>query len=379
MKKKIFVIVLVFSLLFLSSGRVYAQSSAFPNRPVALEFSDYYLLQENAYTFEYMVAFYLDYATLVLDHDANDFVFVNNVNEVFRYGLNRNTNSYEYNEHVVERDKTRYTFRFTIRKTFVDSINGNIEGFFANNAVMYVDSDYISPNKVMGNFFGIELSGFPQENEISGELWHTYFGVNVYLPDGSKEDLQEVGHLIRAYLSVFDGYDFVVYVFNLSPRAIFRSSSISPQIEGLAYIVYDIVGGRTSFYNHAGQEVYAVDRIVDIVNPQVRIPASDDLNYREQLAYEKGLADGVNVGKEQGYDEGYNEGYGKGYNAGYIKGKNDAHFEQLDLFSYLEALFGNQGLGRLLKLELLPGVSVGAVVMIPLAFWLVSFIMRWFR
>ena len=376
MKKKIFVIALLFSLLFVSTGPVYAQSSVFPKKLVALEYSDYYLLQENAYTFEYMVAFYLDYLT---DYDETNFIFVNDMNEVFRYGLNRNTNSIEYNEHVAERDKTRYTFVFTLKKSLVDSINGDIDGFFANHSVMYLESYYTNPNKVMGNFFGIELSGFPQENEISGELWHTYFGVDVYLPDGSREDLSEVGHLIRVYSSVFDGYDFVVYVFNLSPRAVFRSSSISPKIEGLAYIVYDIVGYRTSFYNHAGQEVYSIDRIIDIVNPQVRVPASDDLNYREQVAYEKGLADGVEVGREQAFDEGYNEGYGKGYNAGYKKGKNEAVMEQLDLFGYLQALFGEQGLGRLLKLELLPGVSLGAVIMIPLAFWLVSFIMRWFR
>lgn len=375
MKKKIFVIVLVCSLLFISSGRVYAQSVNFPKNPVALEYSDYYFLQENAYTFEYMVAFYLHFPTLVIDHDMSDFVFVNNVHEVFRSGLNRNTNSFEYFEHVVEVDKTRYTFRFTIRKTFVDSINGDIEGFFENNAVMYVESDYTAPDKVMSNFFGVELSGEPQENELYGELWYMYFGINVYLPDGTQEDISEVGHLIRTFSPMFDGYDFVVYVFNFSPRAVFMSSSLSPTIEGLSYIVYDIVGYRTLFYNYAGVEVYRVDGIIDIVNPRLRLPASDDLNYRERLSYEKGKADGVEIGKEQGY----NEGYGKGYNAGYIKGKNDAHFEDLDLFAYLQALFGEQGLGRLLKLELLPGVSLGAVIMIPLAFWLVSFIMRWFR
>lgn len=377
MKKKIFVIVLVFSLLFVFSGRVYAQSVNFPNNLVALEFSDYYLLQEHTYTFEYMVTYYLNYPTLVIDHDASDFVFANNMNLLFRYGIDTsaNVNSYEYYEHVVEGDKTRYTFRFAIRKVTLDSINGDVEGFFKNLTAMYVVSDYIAPDRVMSNFFDVELSGEPQEYEVSGELWYIYFGVDVYLPDGTKEDISEVGHLIRSYSSVFDGFDFVVYDFNFSSRAVFMSTSLSPTIEGLSYIVYDIVGNRTLFYNYAGVEVYRVNRIVDIVNPRLRLPASDDLHYRERLSYEEGKADGVQIGKEQGYNEGYQEGY----DVGYIKGKNDAHFEELDLFSYFEALFGDQGLGRLLKLELLPGVSLGAVIMIPLAFWLVSFIMRWFR
>lgn len=93
------------------------------------------------------------------------------------------------------------------------------------------------------------------------------------------------------------------------------------------------------------------------------------------LGYNKGYNDGY----YKGYDEGYREAYDEAYDRGYKQGKNEAVMDQLDLFGYLQALFGEQGLGRLLKLELLPGVSLGAVIMIPLAFFLVSFIMRWFR
>lgn len=93
------------------------------------------------------------------------------------------------------------------------------------------------------------------------------------------------------------------------------------------------------------------------------------------LGYNKGYNDGY----FKGYDEGYREAYDEAYNKGYKQGKNEAVMEELDLFGYLQALFGEQGLGRLLKIELLPGVSLGAVIMIPLAFFLVSFIMRWFR
>lgn len=99
----------------------------------------------------------------------------------------------------------------------------------------------------------------------------------------------------------------------------------------------------------------------------------------EDIETGAGYNKGYNDGYYRGYEEGYYEAYDEAYNKGYNKGKNEGVMEQLDLFAYLQSLFGDQGLGRLLKLELLPGVSLGAVIMIPLAFWLVSFIMRWFK
>lgn len=100
-----------------------------------------------------------------------------------------------------------------------------------------------------------------------------------------------------------------------------------------------------------------------------------------------GYTDGFNTGYYSGYNDGvrdgdpetYQRGYNDGYNDGYTTGFNDGTFAELDIFAYLQALFGDQGLGRLLKIELLPGVSLGAVIMIPLMFFIVSFILRWFN
>ncbi|MEM0174153.1 MAG: Yae1 family protein [Sulfolobaceae archaeon] len=91
--------------------------------------------------------------------------------------------------------------------------------------------------------------------------------------------------------------------------------------------------------------------------------------------YYSGYNDGVRDGDPETYQRGYNDGYNDGYNTGF----NDGTFAELDIFAYLQALFGEQGLGRLLKIELLPGVSLGAVIMIPLMFFIVSFILRWFN
>lgn len=105
-------------------------------------------------------------------------------------------------------------------------------------------------------------------------------------------------------------------------------------------------------------------------------------------------AEVFNAYYQAGYEEGFNIGFGRGqdlyseeilemlekeFKRGYREGYNRGMSEDFDVFSYLESLFGEQGLGRLLRLELLPGVSLGAVILIPLAFWIVSFIMRWFR
>ena len=388
MKRKIFVIALVFSLLFMSFGfseRVYAQSG-FPENLVALEYYDYYYLQENVYTFEYMVSFYS--GTLV-NYDVDDFVFVNKVYEVFRSGLNRNTNSFEFYERVFEEGKTRYTFRFTLRKNFVDSINGDIEGFFANNAVMYVGVNYVNLESAFRYFLLAE----PCEDnvvpyEVGFEKYNLYFGANVYLPDGTIGSLESMPDYINGYFGekpdLFKGYDFVAISFNLSPRALFWSPSLSldGRISGLSYIVYDLVAGATAFYDYVGREVYRVDYIMYIDEPQFLIPEAEAVEFGMRRSYEAGKAEGIKLGREQGYNEArleLEEEIEKAYNEGYRKGINEAVTEELDLFGYLQALFGEQGLGRLLKLELIPGISLGAVIMIPLALWLVSFIMRWFR
>lgn len=106
---------------------------------------------------------------------------------------------------------------------------------------------------------------------------------------------------------------------------------------------------------------------------------TDIYNEAKSHSYNDGYNNGYEEAYNFGYDEGYNFGYEVGDAEGYRRGYNAGVNDEFDVFKYLEALFGEQGLGRLLSIELLPHVTIGAIVIIPLMFFLVSFIWRWFR
>lgn len=254
----------------------------------------------------------------------------------------------------------------------------------------------VSSSHVMKNFLLAEPNlenGF--EHVVGFERYYMYLDARVYLPDGTTVGLTSMPDVISDRPDLFAGYDFIAISFNLSPRARFWSPSIYPSesISGLSYIVYDLVDGTTTFYDYLGQVVYYDNRIIYVDTPQFIIPEAEAIDFQIKSAYEEGKTEGYKQGREEGIRAGkrqmqeemqqvidnlteyYEEEVRKAYNKGKLEGVD----EQFDIFGYLQALFGEQGLGRLLRLELLPGVSLGAVIMIPLAFWLVSFIMRWFR
>lgn len=233
------------------------------------------------------------------------------------------------------------------------------------------------------------------EHIVGNERYYMYLDARVYLPDGTTTGLAAMPDVISDRPDLFDGYDFVAISFNLSPRARFWSPSIYPAepILGLSYIVYDLIVGSTTLYDYMGRVAYHINSIIYIDTPQFILPEMEALDYQVKSAYEEGKSEGYKQGREEGKRAGRREAqeemqkiiddlieqYEKEVERAYKEGKLAGANEQFDIFAYLQALFGEQGLGRLLRLELLPGVSLGAVIMIPLAFWLVSFIMRWFR
>lgn len=82
-------------------------------------------------------------------------------------------------------------------------------------------------------------------------------------------------------------------------------------------------------------------------------------------------ADGYDTGLETGKDIGYKDGYNSGYDAGQLS--------DFDGTSWMKGLFGSNGLGGLLKIEILPGLSIGTIVMIPLMLTLVPFVIGLFK
>ncbi len=126
---------------------------------------------------------------------------------------------------------------------------------------------------------------------------------------------------------------------------------------------------------------------------------------------EKGLAEGIAIGQEQGFDTGFIEGVSTAHNSGFERfsyselslltdetsytyylgiyasdsEKFDAAFEQgrnyeranPHMFAWITALFST--MGAFLGIAILPGVTIGLIVAIPLLFGLVMFFIKLFR
>ena len=77
-----------------------------------------------------------------------------------------------------------------------------------------------------------------------------------------------------------------------------------------------------------------------------------------------GFEDGFVLGREQGYNEGYNRGYNAGINE---------QLEDRDFASLLRSVF--IAIGAFLGINLLPGISIGAIIAVPIVFGIIAFIL----
>lgn len=88
--------------------------------------------------------------------------------------------------------------------------------------------------------------------------------------------------------------------------------------------------------------------------------------------YSVGYGDGEVVGYNDGYDYGYNNGYDLGFDDGYQAAVNDGSAD-FGIKSLMSGLF--VGLGSLLSIELLPNISIGMIVAVPVVFGIIAFIL----
>ncbi|HEY8363657.1 MAG TPA: hypothetical protein VIK77_12450 [Tissierellaceae bacterium] len=96
----------------------------------------------------------------------------------------------------------------------------------------------------------------------------------------------------------------------------------------------------------------------------------------EQFGYNNGLADGFSEGWDEGYNAGKEKGYSEGYNIGYNEGYNTGIIEQIDdkdFTNLLKSVF--VGIGSFLGIKLLPGITIGAIIAVPIVFGIISFIL----
>ena len=137
--------------------------------------------------------------------------------------------------------------------------------------------------------------------------------------------------------------------------------------------------------------IFSFERISDIINfidyLKTGVISEEDLlrefsrgydvgysagqNAGYNVGYSDGYNDGVDVGRVYGYNEGYSVGRSEGYNIGYNDGIN-AQLEDKDFTHLLKSVF--IGIGSFLGINLLPGISIGALIAVPIVFGIISFI-----
>lgn len=95
-----------------------------------------------------------------------------------------------------------------------------------------------------------------------------------------------------------------------------------------------------------------------------------------EVGYEYGYDDGYNEGWENGNETGYNRGYEEGHEIGYQTGYNAGISEQIqdkDFTNLLKSVF--VGIGSFLGINLLPGITIGAIIAVPIVFGIIAFIL----
>lgn len=140
-KFSLFLLTVVLSFSFINN-KVFAQN--FPSILIRLQNCTPLYEQENAYTYEYAVTCY--YNGIIPTLRVNDYYLVTELNANFRKGLNRNTFSYELEEQNTSQLPngqyfTRFVFRLTALKSFVDENYGSQYNFY--NGISYDMTFYI--------------------------------------------------------------------------------------------------------------------------------------------------------------------------------------------------------------------------------------------
>lgn len=88
--------------------------------------------------------------------------------------------------------------------------------------------------------------------------------------------------------------------------------------------------------------------------------------------YDNGYDNGYDKGYDDGFDEGLNETQQEAFEEGYRQGQSS-----LDASFYLKSILSS--IEGVMKVQILPNITIATVVFIPLILLLVKFILGWFR
>lgn len=163
-------------------------------------------------------------------------------------------------------------------------------------------------------------------------------------------------------------------------------------LSGFIYIEYivnyrDINGNQQTFNSYERSfSIILEEQTVNMTLTSYNI--SFDISTGDTEAYQEGYTDGYEDGRESGYNEGYEDGETdgreKGFNEGQIDGYNRGYSDGLantDVVDSAIALVKGvfSGIDTLLNIEIIPGLKLSIILLVPIVFGVVSFFLNLWR
>lgn len=106
----------------------------------------------------------------------------------------------------------------------------------------------------------------------------------------------------------------------------------------------------------------------------INIVPSDTASYSE--GYQDGYNNGLNDGEDIGYNDGKEDGYQLGYIDGYQEGLVDGDTEE-SIFTFVNGVF--RAVDEFLSIEIIPGIALWGIVLIPIVFGVLAFFLNLWR
>lgn len=353
MKKWKWIYKFIFSIMLVAVGlfmwpqkQVKALEQGYPTYLLKAEFYELYYERVNTNTREYRVEYVL---TGIEIDTINDYFFNWIHYSAINKGLDRGINSYELEDIEIGFGYTLINVRFTFTNYWLNQNYGGYDyntvlPLFEENSVFYVEFDVYNKGYYDGydngfndgwnegydeGYAGGKMDGYNEGRDVGYsdgyELGRDEGYTNGY-NDGYTKGADygyEVGYNLGYDEGHYDGYDL---------------GYLNGRDEGYNN---GYIAGKEDGYNEGYDEGYSLGN-------------SD--------GYEKGF----DLGREQGYNEGYDEGYSKGYNIG----MNIQHNKFSDL---LNGVF--TAIGTFLGIRLFPGITIGALLAVPIVFGIIAFIL----
>lgn len=235
-----------------------------------------------------------------------------------------------------------------------------------------------------------EYSGF---DNGSGTLYDFYGGsMNPYGQKGTFESIIDYSNYYILFVNAYrdkNGYSYVSGL-GLQIVGVGEPENTNPL---LSYLIFENVYGlyRAYGYNAQHEQIsitntyYELEWLVheeqylalDFGVNDSRLNVSPDISAIREKAYKDGYYDGYFTGEKEGYllgkQEGLDLGYDLGFKDGFDEGVQNAGTDYVGVFSIIaNGIFAPIIL--LFNLEILPHITLGMIILVPLIFGLIAFI-----